>query len=108
MQDYVTLLRELVTLIKDRETEAAAVRVAAARNHYEAVSYEKRCDIVASINRNIIEIKYHRELLRQTVFELPQEEKMFAQVRIEEIVDGMFVSELAHLRKNKRHHSKPR
>lgn len=107
MQDLLSIMGDLVTLISERELEAAERMAASALRKGAAGTHEVRSAAVHEMNLQLQRIKRGRDALRESVQGLPEKERIFAQVQIEEVVEQIFTEEIAALKARKRKLSRP-
>ena len=102
MQDFVSLVRDVVAYLHANELDAAAQRVREAASAQAEVSHKCRSEVITEINRALSEAKRQRELLRNAVRALPASHQIFAEVQIEAVIDSMLNAEIVRLRGAKR------
>jgi hypothetical protein len=106
MQDLLQLMRELVSLVRFHEVAAAAQRLERAESQHAAYCYLARSALITEINRVLREAKQERDALREAVRALPERDRLFAEVQVEEVIDRMLGPEITRLRAQKRHMAK--
>jgi len=104
--DLLSLARELVRLLRERELEQALQRVRAARRDHATRSFEERAGVITQVNLTIHRLRAEREKVRAMVTSLPEKERLFAEGQIEPILDEVFNGEIAELKAVKRRQSK--
>lgn len=107
MMDAVTLVKDLVTLVKEREIEAAARKATEALQEMSRVSYESRGLAINAINLELQRLSMQRKCLRAAILDLPEKERVFAQVQVEAVVDKIYEPAITAMKKEKRALARP-
>ncbi len=105
--DISQLIGDLVGLLKVGAVEEAARKVEEARSAHSAATFESRQTTVNALTRAQHQAQRQREQLVATVAALPESERAFAKVQIEEISLTLLDGEIARLRAEKRRLSRP-
>lgn len=106
MQDFLSLLRDVLACLRASELGAAARRVREAANAQAEASHTCRSTAIGEINRVLHEAKRQREELRKAVHDLPAPDRLFAEVQIEAVIDSILNGEIVRLREAKRRSAK--
>ena len=107
MQDILSLTRDVIALIKDQQVEEAERLVTQAVRRHEEETGRARSEAIIQVNIKLQQIKLQRDLLRQTVLALPEKDRMFAEIQIEEVVDKILADEISGLKARKRVIARP-
>ena len=106
--DISQLIGDLVGPLKVGEVDAAARKVEEARCAHIATTFEGRQTTVNALTRALHQAHRQRERLIATIATLPESERPFAKVQIEEICSMLIDDEITRLRAEKRKLSHPR
>jgi hypothetical protein len=107
IDDLVKFVGDLVSLMKAGEVEEAAHRVDKALRTQSVLTFKGRQDAVGAVTRTLHLAQRQRDLLLATVASLPERERAFARIQIEDICLALIDSEIASLREKKRQFSRP-
>jgi len=107
MMDIFSISKEMIALIRAKQIEAAAERVRIALRIFNEKIFKERSEKITVINRNIQFIKKQQKKLLELVNALPQEERIFAEHQIKEVLNQIYTDELCRLKAEKRRCSKP-
>lgn len=107
MTECIELLKYAISCIKEEEIRKASERVDNAVRNFHRADYHCRVNSINAINVNIRKIKILKHDLMGILEELPEEERQYARIHIESVVDSIYTDELVMLRKRKRELSKP-
>jgi len=105
--DISQLVGDLVGLLKAGEVDAAARRIEEARRADSAATFEGRQITVNALTRALHQAQRQRERLAAIVAALPENERAFAKVQVEEICSMLLDDKIARLRAEKRRLSRP-
>ena len=107
MTDTVTLVKELVSLIKDRELEQAALKAKTAFERMYQESFRCRVGAIEAANLELQRHIKQREKLKAAVLELPEEERIFVEVQVEAVIDKVYEPVITALKAKKRALARP-
>jgi len=107
MTDTLTLAKELVALIKDRELEQAALKVKTAFEKMSQDSFRSRVGSIEAVNLELQRHIKQRTNLKAAVLGLPEEERIFVEVQIEAIIDKVYEPAITALKAKKRALARP-
>jgi hypothetical protein len=105
--DISQLVGDLVGLLKAGEVDAAARRIEEARRADSAATFDVRQITVNALARALHQAQRQRERLAAIVATLPENERAFAKVQVEEICSMLLDDKIASLRAEKRRLSRP-
>jgi len=108
IDDVVLLVCDLVALIKAGEVEEAARRVGRAGRAHSAAAFTARQATLHEVNRALHAALRQREALLAAVDALPETERPFARMQIEEICAALLDYEIVRLRSEKRRLALPK
>jgi hypothetical protein len=100
--DILTLARDITMLIREREIETAFDRLRDAQDKHRQTSFVARRRTIHQINSRILQIKKQKEKIRETIRSLPERERLFAEQKVGDVIETLFLDELNELRKEKR------
>jgi len=107
MTDAVALVKDLVALLKEHEIEMAARKATAALLQMSRESYDSRGLAINAINRELQKLSMQRKNLRAAILDLPENERIFAQVQVEAVVDKIYEPAITAMKKEKRALARP-
>lgn len=107
MTDAVTLVKDLVALVKEHEIETAARKATAALRQMSRESYGSRGRAINTINIELQRLAMQRNRLRAAILDLPESERVFAQVQVEAVVDKIYEPAITAMKKEKRALARP-
>ena len=105
--DFLQVATNLVSLIKASEFEKAQKLIHEANRTARIDDFKARQLAVHEITRGLKEAQKQREILIQTIENLPATEKFFALEQVKVICREFFDPEIARLRTRKRQLSQP-
>jgi len=106
--DLIAAVAEVVECLRKGEIEAAASKLASARDSAAAVSVETRRTLIHEINRQIALLRAQRRRVELGVSEMPEDLRFEAEHRLVPVLDELFAGPIAELKKQKRRLSRPR
>ena len=105
--DLFSISKEMIALMREKQIEAAAERVRIALRICNEKIFTEQSKKITVINRNIQFIKKQNKKLWELANALPQEERIFVEHQIKEVINQIYTDELCRLKAEKRRYSKP-
>lgn len=105
--DICQFVGDLVGLLKAGEVDEAARVVNEASKMRSVRLFDCRQATVSAINRTLLNLQRQRDELVAAVERMPERERMFARVQVEEIASMILDGEITRLKAEKRRLSRP-
>jgi len=105
--DYIKITKDALELVRTQQEEAAYERIKQALLESQERCFNVRQKAVAAVNRNLRETKDQKAKFLQAIDTLPEQDRDYARLRLRDLVEKLFNSEIVKLRAIKRQHSKP-
>jgi hypothetical protein len=97
VMDFVSLTKEVVSLLKEHQIEKAAEKARSARRELAFHNTSVRQATIREINSMVYRLKDDKKKVLQAIENLPETERLYAGAQIEEILDEIYNIEIAAL-----------